>query len=57
MCRQHGGVTGLDACQVQYWYALQYGQRYSNVVPTQLAAAHSDASVIGFEAEAAVPSS
>lgn len=40
--------------RVQYWYALQYGQRYSNVVPTQLAAAHSDASVIGFEAEAAV---
>jgi hypothetical protein len=40
--------------RVQYWYALQYGQHYSNVVPTQLAAAHSDASVIGFEAEASV---
>merc|ERR1719352_1594697 len=40
--------------RVQYWYGLQYGQHYSNVVPTQLAAAHSDASVIGFEEEAAV---
>lgn len=40
--------------RVQYWYALQYGQHYSNVVPTQLAAAHSDASIIGFEKEARV---
>jgi hypothetical protein len=40
--------------RVQYWYALQYGQHYSNVVPTQLAAAHADASIISFEAEAIV---
>jgi hypothetical protein len=40
--------------RVQYWYALHYGQHYSNVVPTQLAAAHSDASIIGFEAESNV---
>lgn len=40
--------------RVQFWYALHYGQHYANVVPTQLAAAHSDASIIGFEAEARV---
>jgi len=34
--------------RVQFWYGLHYGERYSNVVPTQLASAHADASVIGF---------
>lgn len=34
--------------RVQFWYGLHYGERYSNVVPSQLASAHSDASVIGF---------
>jgi hypothetical protein len=34
--------------RVQFWYGLHYGERYSNVVPTQLASAHADAAVIGF---------
>jgi hypothetical protein len=44
----------INEKRVQYWYALHYGQHYTNVVPTQLAAAHADASIIGFEAPASV---
>merc|ERR1719181_135025 len=40
--------------RMQFWYGYQYGERYGNVVPSELASAHADASVIGFEVEAYV---
>jgi hypothetical protein len=40
--------------RVQFWYGHQYGERYGNVVPSELATAHADAAVIGFEHEAYV---
>jgi hypothetical protein len=54
-----GSLAGwyIHEMRVQFWYGYRYGERYGNVVPSELATSHADASVIGFEKEAYVDTS
>jgi len=54
-----GSLAGwyIHEQRIQFWYGYRYGSRYGNVVPSELASSHADASVIGFEKEAYVDTS
>jgi hypothetical protein len=54
-----GSLAGwyVHEMRMQFWYGYKYGQTYHNVVPSELATSHADATSIGFEKEAYVDTS